>query len=132
MSNIQCSSVMIRTFNRFIISAICAMVAISATSQVAIHSVASPDGNLKLSFSLTDEGVPTYKIDYKDIPVVKTSRLGMELNEENSLMTNSASIKSPPHPLTRHGNLCGVRRVISATITMSCSWNWRNRLTDDL
>ena len=86
MSNIQCSSGMIRTFNRFIISAICAMVAISATSQVAIHSVASPDGNLKLSFSLTDEGVPTYKIDYKDIPVVKTSRLGMELNEENSLM----------------------------------------------
>ena len=77
---------MIRTFNRFIISAICAMVAISATSQVASHSVASPDGNLKLSFSLTDEGVPTYKIDYKDIPVVKTSRLGMELNEENSLM----------------------------------------------
>lgn len=62
------------------------MVAISATSQVASHSVASPDGNLKLSFSLTDEGVPTYKIDYKDIPVVKTSRLGMELNEENSLM----------------------------------------------
>ena len=53
------------------------MVAISATSQVASHSVASPDGNLKLSFSLTDEGVPTYKIDYKDIPVVKTSRLGM-------------------------------------------------------
>ena len=74
---------MIHTFKKYFISAICAMVAISATSQVASHSVASPDGNLKLSFSLTDEGVPTYKIDYKDIPVVKTSRLGMELNEEN-------------------------------------------------
>ena len=62
------------------------MVAMSATSQTAQHAVASPDGNLLLSFSLTDEGVPTYKIDYKGVPVVKTSRLGMELNEENSLM----------------------------------------------
>ena len=77
---------MFSTFNRFIISAICAMVAMSATSQTAQHAVASPDGNLRLSFSLTDEGVPTYKIDYKGVPVVKTSRLGMELNEENSLM----------------------------------------------
>ena len=77
---------MIHTLKKCFVSAICVMVAISATSQVASHSVASPDGNLKLSFSLTDEGVPTYKIDYKDIPVVKTSRLGMELNEENSLM----------------------------------------------
>ena len=77
---------MIHTLKKCFVSAFCVMVAISATSQVASHSVASPDGNLKLSFSLTDEGVPTYKIDYKDIPVVKTSRLGMELNEENSLM----------------------------------------------
>ena len=65
---------MFSTFNRFIISAICAMVAMSATSQTAQHAVASPDGNLLLSFSLTDEGVPTYKIDYKSVPVVKTSR----------------------------------------------------------
>ena len=39
------------------------MVAMSATAQTAQHAVASPDGNLRLSFSLTDEGVPTYKID---------------------------------------------------------------------
>ncbi|MDD6900939.1 MAG: glycoside hydrolase family 97 N-terminal domain-containing protein, partial [bacterium] len=71
---------------RFILVAISVMVAFSATSQTARHSVTSPDGNLVLSFSLTDEGVPTYKIDYKGAAVVKSSRLGMELNEENSLM----------------------------------------------
>ena len=76
----------INIINKYILSAVCAMVAISATAQTKEHSVASPDGNIRLSFSLTEEGVPTYKIDYKDIPVVKTSRLGMELNEENSLM----------------------------------------------
>ena len=50
------------------------------------QTVTSPDGNLSVSFSLTEQGVPTYKVDYKGMPVVKTSRLGMELNEENSLM----------------------------------------------
>ena len=44
------------------------MVAMSATAQTAQHAVASPDGNLLLSFSLTDEGVPTYKI----IPICKS------------------------------------------------------------
>ena len=77
---------MIHTMKRFILVAISVMVAFSATSQTARHSVTSPDGNLVLSFSLTDEGVPTYKIDYKGAAVVKSSRLGMELNEENSLM----------------------------------------------
>ena len=77
---------MLSTFNRFYILAICVMVALCATSQTAQRTVTSPDGNILLTFSLTDDGVPTYKIDYKGIPVVKTSRLGMELNEENSLM----------------------------------------------
>ena len=123
---------MIHTLKKCFVSAICVMVAISATSQVASHSVASPDGNLKLSFSLTDEGVPTYKIDYKDIPVVKTSRLGMELNEENSLMDKFRINKVSTSSFDETWQPVWVRRVISATITMSCSWNWRNRLTDDL
>lgn len=50
------------------------------------QKVASPDGNVSLEFSLSEQGVPTYKIDYKGIPVIKPSTLGIELNEENSLM----------------------------------------------
>ena len=61
---------------------ICALFVNVAMAQ----TVTSPDGNLSVSFSLTEQGVPTYKVDYKGMPVVKTSRLGMELNEENSLM----------------------------------------------
>ena len=49
----------INIINKYILSAVCAMVAISATAQTKEHSVASPDGNIRLSFSLTEEGVPT-------------------------------------------------------------------------
>ena len=57
-----------------------------AAAQEAAKSITSPDGNLKVCFSLNADGVPTYSIDYKGQPVVKTSRLGIELNEEKSLM----------------------------------------------
>lgn len=50
------------------------------------QTVTSPDGNLSVSFSLTPQGVPTYQIDYKGQPIIKPSTLGIELNEENSLM----------------------------------------------
>lgn len=39
----------------------------------------SPDGNLGMEFIL-DKGVPYYKLDYKDKPVVMKSRLGFVLN----------------------------------------------------
>ena len=32
-----------------------------------------------VSFSLVDNGVPTYKVSYKGKPVIKQSRLGLEL-----------------------------------------------------
>ena len=42
------------------------------------QTVASPDGNVVLNFSL-DNGRPTYKLDYKGKAVVKPSHLGLEL-----------------------------------------------------
>lgn len=67
---------------RQIMKACCALMAVAASAQ----TVTSPDGNISLSFSLNEKGVPTYKIDYKNKAVVKPSTLGIELNEENSLM----------------------------------------------
>lgn len=67
---------------RQIMKACCALMAATASAQ----TVTSPDGNISLSFSLNEKGVPTYKIDYKNKAVVKPSTLGIELNEENSLM----------------------------------------------
>lgn len=73
---------MIMNLKRHFASACCALMAVAASAQ----TVTSPDGNISLSFSLNEKGVPTYKIDYKNKAVVKPSTLGIELNEENSLM----------------------------------------------
>lgn len=67
---------------RRLAAACCALWAVAAAAQ----TVTSPDGNIVVNFSLNGNGVPTYKIDYKNKAVVKPSTLGIELNEENSLM----------------------------------------------
>lgn len=43
------------------------------------QELTSPSGQFKLYFSLTGQGVPTYKLDYKGKAVVKPSTLGLEL-----------------------------------------------------
>ena len=50
------------------------------------ESISSPSGNITLEFSINERGIPTYQVTYKGIPVIKPSTLGIELNEENSLM----------------------------------------------
>ena len=60
--------------------------ALTASLTALAQTVASPDGNLRVNFALTAQGVPTYQVDYKGKVVVKQSRLGIELNEEHSLM----------------------------------------------
>ena len=45
------------------------------------QTVASPDGNVVLNFSL-DNGRPTYQLDYKGKAVVKPSHLGLELAKD--------------------------------------------------
>lgn len=53
---------------------------------VEAKDISSPLGNIRLDFLLNEKGVPTYQVEYKGIPVIKPSTLGLELNEENSLM----------------------------------------------
>lgn len=48
----------------------------------AAQTVTSPNGRVKLTFSLTDNGAPTYALTFKDKPVVKPSRLGLELAKD--------------------------------------------------
>lgn len=48
----------------------------------AAQTVTSPNGKVKLTFSLTDNGAPTYALTFKDKPVVKPSRLGLELAKD--------------------------------------------------
>lgn len=48
--------------------------------------IASPDGEVKLVFKVDSQGVPTYTLSYKQKPVIKTSRLGLELKDDPGLM----------------------------------------------
>ncbi len=48
-------------------------------------NVKSPGGNISVEFKL-DNGVPVYNVSYKGQPVVKDSKLGLELVYGESLM----------------------------------------------
>lgn len=58
----------------------------ASTSLGATEVLTSPDGRLQLSFDLTADGTPTYKMDYNNKPVIATSRLGLELKNQKSLL----------------------------------------------
>lgn len=61
--------------------------ATSATAQ----TITSPNGNLSLTFSLSEQGEPTYAVDYKGQPVILPSRLGLELKGTKDLLDGFAA-----------------------------------------
>ena len=103
----------------------------------AAESVASPNGNVVVTFDVKD-GIPVYKMGYKGRAAVKESRLGLELFSENGrtismprrfmrlrLSTNLHSTMDSCFllPLSRVpttlGHRCGARHALSGTITTS-------------
>lgn len=58
------------------------------------EGISSPSEKIKLDFELTNHGVPAYKMEYKDIPVVKPSTLGLELKDGRNLMEGFEIIKT--------------------------------------
>lgn len=58
----------------------------ASASLGATEVLTSPDGRLQLSFDLTADGTPTYKMDYNNKSVIATSRLGLELKNQKSLL----------------------------------------------
>ncbi|WP_462374231.1 glycoside hydrolase family 97 protein [Segatella buccae] len=48
----------------------------------AAQTVKSPNGNVALTFTLSDNGCPTYEMTYKGRAVVKPSHLGLELAKD--------------------------------------------------
>lgn len=53
------------------------------TNYMVAQELKSPDGNLSMIFSAQEGGIPTYKLIYKGKDVIKPSRLGLELKDEN-------------------------------------------------
>ena len=53
------------------------------------QNLKSPDGNLEMNFMIGDKGTPIYRLFYKGKEVIKDSKLGMDLkNDEVDLMAD--------------------------------------------
>ena len=60
------------------------MLAVPATAE----TILSPDGNLKMDFTLSNDGQPTYSLTYKGREVVKPSRLGFTIKNAKDMKDN--------------------------------------------
>ena len=52
------------------------------TCGLEAQTVTSPNGNVAVRFSLSQDGAPTYEMTYKNKAVVKPSHLGLELAKD--------------------------------------------------
>lgn len=76
------------------------------------QTVSSPDGNVKVAFTLADGGIPTYEMTYKGRAVVKPSRLGLELAKD----------KHASKGLAETSLMEGFTETASATSTCDETW----------
>ncbi len=53
------------------------------TGSVFSIDLTSPDANIKMKFSIKDNGFPVYELSYKGNAIIKPSKLGLELLGEN-------------------------------------------------
>ena len=69
----------------------CFLLALFASpALMAEEKITSPNGQIKLTFSVSAQGEPVYELSYKDKVVIKPSKLGLELKDDPGLMTGFA------------------------------------------
>ncbi len=56
------------------------------------QTLQSPDGNFAMTFSLQNDGTPTYQLSYKGKAVIKPSALGLELKNDTKSLLNDFTI----------------------------------------
>ena len=109
------------------IKSIAAMLAL-LPAMASAQTVVSPDGNVSLTFSLTDNGRPTYEMSYKGKKVINPSHLGLELArdkhaskgmEETDLMDGFKETTSKTSTFDETGHRFGARQRQFATTTTS-------------
>ena len=101
---------------------LCAAALLAAT---AIHAdelqLSSPNGQLTMRFTLTAQGEPTYALSYKGKPVIKPSKLGLELKattyEDYSTEGGTRATGNSQTNLQSHFTLAG-----SETSTFDETW----------
>ncbi len=63
-----------------------------AINYVEAQELKSPNGNFTMTFSLLNDGTPTYKLTYKNKEVIKQSKLGLELKNDKQSLLNDFSV----------------------------------------
>lgn len=58
------------------------LLALLISTAAMAESITSPNGLLRLNFSVNAQGEPVYELSYKDKEVIKPSKLGLELKNE--------------------------------------------------
>ena len=64
----------------------CFLLALFMSGTAIAESITSPDGQLRLNFSVNPQGEPVYELSYKGKAVIKPSKLGLELKNDPGLM----------------------------------------------
>ena len=64
----------------------CFLLALFMSGTAMAESITSPDGQLRLNFSVNPQGEPVYELSYKGKAVIKPSKLGLELKNDPGLM----------------------------------------------
>jgi hypothetical protein len=72
---------------------LCILLVINSVLIVRAQTITSPDKNLTLSFALRENGIPAYQLTYKNKPVIKSSKLGIETKDVPSFMDSFTIVK---------------------------------------
>ena len=65
---------------------VCLLLSFFFGTSAKAESITSPDGQLKLNFSVNMQGEPVYELSYKGKEVIKILKLGLGVNIERGLM----------------------------------------------
>ena len=68
------------------IASLALLMGMASCSGSTTETLTSPDGDISLTFSLSKDGAPTYKVDFNGKSVIKPSTLGFELVDAPALL----------------------------------------------
>lgn len=64
-----------------------------AVGSLSAQELKSPNGDFSMDFSLLKDGTPTYKLTYKGKAIIKESKLGFELKDDDTSLLNGFSVE---------------------------------------
>lgn len=73
---------------------ICMIISANLSSQINQSKLSSPNGLVVMSFDIDSLGRPNYSLEYKKLPIIKPSKLGLSIKGEQPSFYNDFSVNS--------------------------------------